>query len=417
MPSTPFYFEAFNGEQSWNNRTPCCHDKITLGTKKIVHDLAVVEGLEASELLRLVKIDGIESNFVLSLNLENKGLLNIAYLWKFNSLAKLDLANNFIEEIEGIETLSKLQYLDLSFNCIKSTKGLDGLVSLTYLNLSFNKIIFLENMENMKHLETLIIRHNKIKSFGNIYYLTQYVNLVCLGLNENPVMEEKNARLHVLAVLPQLKFLDFLLITPTELQEALSMYPAAQELDDSVASKEHFKYYTGKTFSFIWELNPPDKEAFVDGLANGRGFQLLLESDKNFFLLYSEIPKQLCLIYRKNISPELKDLEAESLRNKCNEKLKNTHKNLMNSSCLCWDLIFELKKIFEKETSSIIQKYLINVRDLYRKIMEADKEFIQQLKEFYFKLFDTGSNFDLEIKDEAGDIIELDPIFRQVSIL
>ncbi|GIY84586.1 hypothetical protein CDAR_169041 [Caerostris darwini] len=237
-------------------------------------------------------------------------------------------------------------------------------------------------------------------------------------------MEEKNARLHVLAVLPQLKFLDFLLITANELQEALSMYPDVQELHNSVSSKEHFKYYTGKTFSFIWELHPPDKEAFVDGLANGRGFQLLLESDKNFFLLYScplvssiSIPKQLCLIYQKNISPELKDLEAENLRNKCNEKLQNTHKNLMNSSCLCWDLIFELKKIFEKETSSIIQKYLINVRDLYRKIMEADKEFIQQLKEFYFKLFDTGSNFDLEIKDEAGDVIELDPIFRQVILL
>ncbi|GIY84588.1 hypothetical protein CDAR_169051 [Caerostris darwini] len=86
--------------------------------QKIVHDLAVVEGLDASELLRHVKIDGIESNFVLSLNLENKGLLNIAYLWKFNFLAKLDLANNFIEEIEGIETLSKLQYLDLLFNSI-----------------------------------------------------------------------------------------------------------------------------------------------------------------------------------------------------------------------------------------------------------------------------------------------------------
>ncbi|GBN02591.1 Dynein regulatory complex subunit 3 [Araneus ventricosus] len=255
--------------------------------EKIVSELALVEGLDISELQRLVTIDGIERNLVLSLQLEQQSLLNIGNLWKFTLLTKLEIANNYIEEIEGLETLSSLQYLDLSFNYIKVIKGLDGLINLGYLNLSYNEIIQLENLDNQKNLETLLVRYNKIKSFENIYYLAQFENLLCLGIEENPLMLIDNARFRVLAVLPQLKFLDFILVTENQLKEALSLYPVEKK---SASRNKLFMSYGGQNFSSLWEIHPPDKEAFVDGLAKGRGFEVLLESDRNFRLLHSFRP-------------------------------------------------------------------------------------------------------------------------------
>lgn len=40
--------------------------------EKIINELALVEGLNVSELQRLVRLDGIERNFVLSLQLEHQ---------------------------------------------------------------------------------------------------------------------------------------------------------------------------------------------------------------------------------------------------------------------------------------------------------------------------------------------------------
>ncbi|CAL1263387.1 unnamed protein product [Larinioides sclopetarius] len=268
--------------------------------EKIVNELALVEGLNISELQRLVKIDGVERNLVLSLQLEQKSLLNIGNLWKFTLLTKLEIANNYIEEIEGLETLSSLQYLDLSFNYIKVIKGLDGLINLGYLNLSYNEILHLENLDNLKNLETFLVRYNKIKSFESIYYLVQFENLLCLGIEENPLMLIENARFHVLAVLPQLKFLDFVLVTENQLKEALLLYPVEKR---SASKNKLFLNYDGQHFSSLWETHPPDKEAFVDGLAKGRGFELLLESDKNFRFLHSFPPAAtIAEKYRKELS-------------------------------------------------------------------------------------------------------------------
>ncbi|PRD25180.1 UNVERIFIED_CONTAM: Drc3 [Trichonephila clavipes] len=79
--------------------------------EKFVHDLAVVEGLNIPELKRLVKMDGIESSLVLSLQFEHQRLLNIGNIWKFSLLTKLEIANNFIDEIEGLDSLSRLRHL------------------------------------------------------------------------------------------------------------------------------------------------------------------------------------------------------------------------------------------------------------------------------------------------------------------
>ncbi|XP_055929863.1 dynein regulatory complex subunit 3-like isoform X1 [Argiope bruennichi] len=383
--------------------------------EKIIWELARVEDLNISELQRLVKMDGIERNLVLSLQLEHQSLLNISNLWKFTLLTKLVMANNYIEEIEGLETLSNLQHLDLSFNCIKVIKGLDGLINLEYLNLSYNEITHLENLDNQKNLETLLVRHNKIKSFENMLYIAQFENLFCLGIEENPLMEMDNGRLRVLGVLPQLKFLDFILVTENELQEALLLYP----VENKAESKDKlFENYGGKDCSSLWEIHPSDKEAFIDGLANGHGFEALLEGDKNFRLLHSfppaatiAIPKKLCLIYQKPISSEQKDKEVEQLKDVCDKELRETHKNLMSCSCLYLDIIFDLMRTFKSEMHLIVQNYLEDVQHIYKEIIKTDERHILELQQFYFNIFNTGSNYDLEVNNQAGEVIELDPLF------
>ncbi|GFY73556.1 uncharacterized protein TNIN_180761 [Trichonephila inaurata madagascariensis] len=139
------------------------------------------------------------------------------------------------------------------------------------------------------------------------------------------------------------------------------------------------------------------------------------EEEYSYVTFKEEIPKKLCFIYQKHIASEQKEQEVDKLKEKCYEKLHITHRNLMNSLCMCFDLIFELVNTFEIEISSIIQKYLQDVQELFQEIMQLDELYILQLKEFYFRLFNTGSIYDMEVKDHTGEKIELDPIFKQVS--
>ncbi|GFT55721.1 hypothetical protein NPIL_184742 [Nephila pilipes] len=105
------------GSKISTSRQPVIMTK-TYVEEKFVHDLALVEDLNISELKRLVKMDGIESSLVLTLKFEQQRLLNIANIWKFSLLTKLEIANNFIEEIEGLDTLSRLHHLGMFNICM-----------------------------------------------------------------------------------------------------------------------------------------------------------------------------------------------------------------------------------------------------------------------------------------------------------
>ncbi|PRD20222.1 UNVERIFIED_CONTAM: hypothetical protein NCL1_55202 [Trichonephila clavipes] len=64
------------------------------------------------------------------------------------------------------------------------------------------------------------------------------------------------------------------------------------------------------------------------------------EEEYSYVTFKEEIPKKLCFIYQKHIASEQKDQEVDKLKEKCYEKLHVTHRNLMNSLCMCFDLIF-----------------------------------------------------------------------------
>uniref|UniRef100_A0A8C6ST53 Dynein regulatory complex subunit 3 n=1 Tax=Neogobius melanostomus TaxID=47308 RepID=A0A8C6ST53_9GOBI len=120
-------------------------------------------------------------------------VFRIEHLWGFAQLTTLHLNNNHIPKIEGLNNLSNLICLNLSFNDISQIEGLETLTKLEQLNLSNNKISVLENMDALENLGL------------NIFTLN------CFG---NPLSEEDDYKLFVVAFFPNLKYLDNRYIKP-----------------------------------------------------------------------------------------------------------------------------------------------------------------------------------------------------------
>ncbi|GFX42713.1 histone-lysine N-methyltransferase SETMAR [Trichonephila clavipes] len=85
------------------------------------------------------------------------------------------------------------------------------------------------------------------------------------------------------------------------------------------------------------------------------------EEEYSYVTFKEEIPKKLCFIYQKHIASEQKDQEVDKLKEKCYEKLHVTHRNLMNSLCMCFDLIFKVIDLGRpSEIDSVLQSMLEN---------------------------------------------------------
>ncbi|GBN02592.1 hypothetical protein AVEN_245850-1 [Araneus ventricosus] len=159
-----------------------------------------------------------------------------------------------------------------------------------------------------------------------------------------------------------------------------------------------------------------EKTNFIKMVKEAENFaaNVSAEEEYSYITFTEEIPKKLCLIYQKPISSEQRDQEVERLKEEYDKELRKTQKNLMSSSCLCLDLVFDLMRTFKNEMHLITQKYLEDVQHIYKELIKKDEMYILELKQFYSKIFDTGSNYDLEVKNEAGEVIELDPIFLKL---
>lgn len=117
---------------------------------------------------------------------------------------------------------------------IKKIEGLDSLVHLEDLSLYHNEIEELEGKldAQMKCLKSLSLAKNKIKDKKcvrccnspihalQVPYLRKFKNLGMLTVYDNPVCDDRSFRLMVLAYLRQLKFLDYRMTLPDELQTA-----------------------------------------------------------------------------------------------------------------------------------------------------------------------------------------------------
>uniref|UniRef100_A0AAY4BXC6 Dynein regulatory complex subunit 3 n=1 Tax=Denticeps clupeoides TaxID=299321 RepID=A0AAY4BXC6_9TELE len=138
-----------------------------------------------------VKDDDIDDEVVQTLHLETLNIAKIDSIWKYTSLTKLRLSNNFIEKIEGLDTLVNLKTLDLSLNMIEVIEGLDTLIKLEDLNLHSNKISFIKNLDNQQHLKLISVGFNCLADFeATMVYLRQFQHLQSISIGGNPFSEE-----------------------------------------------------------------------------------------------------------------------------------------------------------------------------------------------------------------------------------
>ncbi|XP_076233827.1 uncharacterized protein LOC143178836 isoform X2 [Calliopsis andreniformis] len=90
------------------------------------------------------------------------------------------------------------------------------------LSLSVNNINTLADFQYCLSLQDLFVRKNNIKDLNEVCYLQGLPNLRNLWLGENPCAEKEGYRLTVLRALPNLQKLDDKVVSPEEVQTALT---------------------------------------------------------------------------------------------------------------------------------------------------------------------------------------------------
>eukprot|EP00500_Bicosoecida_sp_ms1_P011504 CAMPEP_0203819972 /NCGR_PEP_ID=MMETSP0115-20131106/38108_1 /ASSEMBLY_ACC=CAM_ASM_000227 /TAXON_ID=33651 /ORGANISM="Bicosoecid sp, Strain ms1" /LENGTH=530 /DNA_ID=CAMNT_0050728969 /DNA_START=179 /DNA_END=1771 /DNA_ORIENTATION=+ len=168
----------------------------------------------------LSKYDKPEMKEVETLALSFKNVYQIDNLVGFENLVTLRLDNNTISRIENIAHLVNLKWLDLSFNNIKKIEGLETLTKLTDLSLYNNAITAIDGLDSCKGLQCLSLGNNEIRSTEHIMYLRQFTELNLVNMDGNPVCEDPDYRTVCLAYLKPLKYLDYEMVDPSEVQRA-----------------------------------------------------------------------------------------------------------------------------------------------------------------------------------------------------
>ena len=170
--------------------------------------------------------DGEEIDFekAVRLSLSYKSLGKIDNLTGFNSLTHLCLDNNVISEIENLGHLVNLGWLDLSFNNISKIEGLERLVNLQDLSLFSNKIEKIEGLDKCTKLNCLSIGNNKIRDTDSIIYLREFRKLRLVNLKGNPVCDDPDYKMFVIAHLKHLTYLDYTLVEMKDIIAAREMH-------------------------------------------------------------------------------------------------------------------------------------------------------------------------------------------------
>jgi hypothetical protein len=136
----------------------------------------------------------------------------------------LCLDNNIIEEIVNLEHLVNLQWLDLSFNNINEIHGLENLAKLQDVSLYNNHIHTIAGLDSCTQLECLSIGNNSIKQLENLMELRKFKHLRMVNLEGNPVCNDPEYRMFILAHLKSLKYLDYSLVHDSDVITAKEQY-------------------------------------------------------------------------------------------------------------------------------------------------------------------------------------------------
>eukprot|EP00842_Homolaphlyctis_polyrhiza_P005339 jgi/Hompol1/5806/HPOL_004744-RA len=138
----------------------------------------------------------------------NENQLKELVLESFPELTHLEARGNKLTDTGKLNT-PKLQRLYLAANEITTLTGLDSKPHLQVLHLRGNKLENLDGLSDaLANLTYLNLRANKIASIDQVAKLKALPSLKMLTLLENPIEQQENYRLDVIAKLPKLDKLD-----------------------------------------------------------------------------------------------------------------------------------------------------------------------------------------------------------------
>jgi Leucine-rich repeat (LRR) protein len=100
-------------------------------------------------------IGGDDPNSVISLDLSNRNISNISFVYNLINLTELKLNKNQITDIEPLSNLINLTHLELNENRITDIEPLSNLINLTHLELKDNRILDFEPLDSLEFLETI----------------------------------------------------------------------------------------------------------------------------------------------------------------------------------------------------------------------------------------------------------------------
>lgn len=140
------------------------------------------------------------------------------------------------DKIANIGHLVNLKWLDLSFNNISVIEGLENLTQLMDISLYNNKISEIQGLDACKDLQCLSIGNNDVKSLDICHYLRKFKKLHLVNLEGNPVCDETEYKMQLLAFLPSIKYMDYALIQPSDVANAREQYQdELQEAEENEA--------------------------------------------------------------------------------------------------------------------------------------------------------------------------------------
>ena len=142
------------------------------------------------------------------------------------STTELFLGNRGIEILHGFDIFPNLECLWLNNNQLSSIDNLDTNFRIKRLYASHNRISTMRgSLIVFKHLEELDLSNNAIANLERILEIIHFFPLLQkLWLHHNPVAQEVDYRLRIIAKVPSLLMLDNVLITLEERKVAVQKY-------------------------------------------------------------------------------------------------------------------------------------------------------------------------------------------------
>lgn len=338
---------------------------------------------------------------VTSMCLSFQNIIEIGNLNNFDTLTTLRLDNNIIDRIVELNHLEQLTWLDLSFNSITKIEGLDKLHNLQDLSLYHNQIEIIENLDGCPQLNILSLGHNHIKDLKQIDYLRKFQNLRCVCLDGNKVCQNDAYNQHVLAYLPNLKYLDYMLIDRKQVTQAQEGY----NLDELTEVREREQAEATKLRA------QKEKEAVIEKLKSA-----FLDCTEDLFeeLFSKEVePEHVTVLgCYSQLKEDYRDKLAEDIKNLRSWMEEQNDRRLAKASAF-EKAIFAAEKESEDEAFQMVRDF----RSLKKKVLnELYKEegpnkaevdqMVQQLLEQLTSLENHLMSNELQLQESIQEAID-----------